>query len=295
MSADAWQEVRQELAIWQASGQTVRIWFRDDDAIRVTPALRQLESLARKHGLQIGLAVIPGPAQTELVDYLHAHDSSFHPMCHGWMHEIHQSIEFGEFGAGRPQQALRVDAIRALKQFQRLFGNRYPIFVPPFGRLDDTFIPELMRIGFAGVSNKPTLRQVRLARLHASFPRLPQGVAWLTPPPGLLDAHIDPIDWKQSTALSEPHIARQLVGELRLRRKRYIRTDAPIGILTHHLVHDDAVWARLSTLMDILASSPAVAFQAASDLAMECETAIHRRAAVPRSMKHTWRDVVPYD
>ena len=37
-----------------------------------------------------------------------------------------------------------VDAVRALKRFQSLFSGTFPVFVPPFGRLDASFIPELL-------------------------------------------------------------------------------------------------------------------------------------------------------
>jgi hypothetical protein len=295
LSTDAWHEVRQELALWEAARLTARVWLRDDDATLVTPALRRLEAFAMKHCIQVGLAVIPGAAQPEIVGYLDDHRQAFHPMCHGWVHERHGSIEVGEFGPTRPLPALRVDAVRALKRFQVLFGDHYPVFVPPFGRLEPAFLPELLRIGFAAVSNKPMAQQRRLARLHQAFSWLPQGVTWLSPAPGLLDVHVDPIDWVRSTALAESEVAAQIGGELRIRRKGYVRVDAPIGILTHHLVHDEAIWSRLTQLIEVLAASPAVAFQQAARLSVECANAIHRQDTRADAPKLQWRDAVPYD
>jgi hypothetical protein len=295
LSTDPWHEVHRELALWEASGRKVRVWLRDDDAIRATPALRRLEALAVRHSIQIGLAVIPGLAEPEIVDYLHERRSVFHPMCHGWMHEMHEGIEVGEFGSSRAVHALRVDAVRALKRFQSLFGDHHPVFVPPFGRLNPTFLPELLRIGFAAVSNKPMLWQSRLSRLHAAFSWLPQGAPWLSPAPGLLDVHVDPVDWARSTALSEGRVAAQIVGELRLRRKGYIRTDAPIGILTHHLVHDEAIWTSLEQLLGVLCQNSAVAFQQAARLSTECVYAIHRQNTMADALEFHWRDAIPYD
>jgi hypothetical protein len=40
----------------------------------------------------------------------------------------------------------------------------------------------------------------------------------------------------------------------------------PIGLLTHHLVHDEAVWAFLGRLFRTLARSGAVRFVAASSI-----------------------------
>jgi len=295
MSADVWQGVRDELTLWEATGQQARFWFRDDDAICATPALRRLEALASRHGIEIGIAIIPGTAQPELVGYMGEHEASLHPMCHGWMHEIYKSIEFGEFGAGRPRQALRVDAVRALKRFQSLFPGSFPVFVPPFGRLDTDFIPELLRIGFAGVSNKPSLTQSRLARVHAAFGWLPPSVPRFALAPALLDVHIDPIDWMRSTAHPEPAIAAQVLGELRLRRKGYVRQDAPIGILTHHLVHDEAIWTAVETLVGVLAECPASTFARASVLAGECRNTIRGGLPERAASKLQWRDAINYD
>jgi len=295
LSTNAWHEVRRELSLWEAARLKARVWLRDDDAIRFTPALRRLEALAVRHGIQIGLAVIPGLAEPDIVEYVHDHQSAFHPMCHGWMHEAHSGIGFGEFGSNRTLQALRVDAVRALKRFQTLFGDQRPIFVPPFGRLDSGFLPELLRIGFAGISNKPALRQCRLARLHGALSWLPQGMTGLAPPPGLLDVHVDPVDWERSTALADTAVAMRFVGELRLRRKGYVRIDAPIGILTHHLVHDEAIWSRVAQLLDVLSVSPAVTFRQAARLSAEYANTIYRQDAGADTSKLQWRDAILHD
>lgn len=74
--------------------------------------------------------------------------------------------------------------------------------------------------------------------------------------PGLvqINTHVDPIHWRGGGGLADPdaQIA-TLVQQLQDRRAG--RTDAtePLGVLTHHLVHDAAIWefthACVSTLL----------------------------------------------
>src|ERR1044071_5855240 len=53
-----WTDFERELEAWGGSGQVATLWWRDDDAVRVTPALARLLGCAGETPL--ALAVIPG-------------------------------------------------------------------------------------------------------------------------------------------------------------------------------------------------------------------------------------------
>jgi hypothetical protein len=50
------------------------------------------------------------------------------------------------------------------------------------------------------------------------------------------------------------------VRELRYRRLGYLRTDSPIGLLTHHLAHDLSIWRACDDVLGFLRPHPAVRF-----------------------------------
>lgn len=256
----AWMSVERELDLWQSEGLTAHFWIRDDDAVLVTPALRTLEQFARHHRVRIGLGVIPGGLTADLAAFLTAPGSCFDPMCHGWRHVNHSGAGIpSEFGEARPRSQSLADLQRALEVFQQMFDGP-AVFVPPFNKMARSLRPELERIGFAALSSAPDLWLQRLARLSARVSSLPG-----SPISGLLasrqlDTHLDPVDWSRGTACSMDRIAGTLLGELRLRRKRYIPPATPIGLLLHHLIHDDAIWAMADTLVSRLKGRDGVAF-----------------------------------
>jgi hypothetical protein len=181
-------------------------------------------------------------------------------MCHGWSHTNHGSAARpAQFGPERSYAELKADAARARQAYARHFGPEPPVFVPPFGQITDELARALPSLGFAMHSNGPALLAARLARLHARTALLP-ALPWTPRPSRRLDVHIDPIDWRAKTAHSLDVIERQLVGELRLRRKRHLAPETPIGLLTHHLVHDEPIWSVCDGILAMLRGSAAVAF-----------------------------------
>lgn len=260
MSRLLWRSLRHELRRWHSEGLTAQFWIRDDDACDVTPQLERLAEFACRHGVDVGLAVVPAKLTDALVGYLRDARPRFVTMCHGWSHANHGSIvEPGEFGPDRPFAELRADAVRALATYTSRLGGASPYFVPPFGRITDELADALGVLGFALLSNGPSLLEARLARVHCRTDLLPPNLLR----PGRrkrLDVHIDPIDWRAKTAFPLDVIGQRLLGELRLRRKRYIAPETPVGILTHHLVHDAAIWDACDELVGFLSDAPATVF-----------------------------------
>lgn len=83
------------------------------------------------------------------------------------------------------------------------------------------------------------------------------------PVPGLIraDIHLDPIDWRGTRSLAEPEAL--LDG---LARTISEGGGRPLGLLTHHRVHDAALWSFLAGLLPVLLRHPAVALLDPADL-----------------------------
>jgi hypothetical protein len=233
-----WAPLTAELALWRAQHRVLPLWWRDDDAIAPSEALDQLGTLSASLSLPVHLAVIPKYATPQLVE-LCSGPSPFVPLVHGWAHENRQT------GAGKKAEfgAFRDDAITdlaaALARMTTLFGPRLlKMFVPPWNRISPDLIATLPTLGFDAVSTYK-------ARANRS------------PVAGLvqINTHIDPIFWRGGGGFVEADAL--IAGIVKLLQDRRIGlTDnaEPLGFLTHHLVHNAAIWeftnACLSTLLE---------------------------------------------
>jgi hypothetical protein len=260
MSDPTWHDLGLELRRWSDEGLIARFWVRDDDAIEVTPQLRRLQQLADLHGVQVGLAVIPANLRQDLADLLQADPRHFMPMCHGWAHVNHGVPgDPGEFGESRPIEDAVDDARKAFAAFRSHFPEQPVVFVPPYGRIAGRVAAHLPQIGFAALSNGPSIGVARLARLNGLTNALPRS-PFIAASGSHLDVHIDPIDWVRKTARGEAEVVKALLGELRMRRKRHVAPALPIGILTHHLVHDEAIWRICDGMIECLQREACVRF-----------------------------------
>ncbi|NIZ62025.1 polysaccharide deacetylase [Sedimentitalea sp. CY04] len=242
MNAD-WTGLDQELQSWQDQGLTLPLWWRDDDAIEPTPHLDHLTELSEKLDLPVHLAVIPRDATQALANHL-ATSSQLIPVVHGWAHQNHapQGEKKAEFGAHRPVEQAVADAGRGLETLRALLGEDVtPMFVPPWNRISDDVVQELAGMGYTSLSTfKP-----RTAAEAA---------------PGLqqINTHLDPIHWKGSRSLVPPQqLVDQVTQQLISRRNGLADNIEPYGILTHHLVHDSAIWDFTEALLGRLLTGPA--------------------------------------
>lgn len=239
MSQMAWAALRAELDQWQAQGRSARLWLRDDDAVAPTPALEQLLALARRWQAPVLLAVIPALAQPELVQLL-AQEPLITPCQHGYAHTNHAPAgeKKCELGAHRPLAAVLAELRAGQQRLRQLFGTRLaPVLVPPWNRMTPPLLPELPGLGFACLSTFGP----------------PQGAAVL----GLAQRNcdLDIIDWRGTRGGIDPaQLSLRLVAMLAASRE----TDArPIGVLTHHLVHDAVAWGWLEKLLAVINEHPA--------------------------------------
>ncbi len=235
-----WSELDRELDRWAQAGLSLPLWWRDDDAIAPTPALTRLADLAARLGIAVHLAVIPAHAQDALADAL---PIGMIPVVHGWAHISHtpEGEKNAEFGADRTMQALGMDAQQGLRRLRALFGPRLmPMFVPPWNRVSDNLLPQLPELGFRAVSTFTP----RAAPLAA---------------PGLaqINTHLDPIAWRGGRGLANPRVLiAQVARQLADRREGRADATEPYGILTHHLVHDQAIWTFTEALLTRLLAGP---------------------------------------
>lgn len=261
MRSEAWAGVNRELERWRARGLTARLWVRDDDAVEPTAQLERLESIARGAGMVVGLAVIPGNMMPSLLPYLDARQDVFFPMCHGWRHVNHGAADRpSEFGSGRVIAAAEQDAAAAWRSFTGHFGAAGAVFVPPFGDVDPRVVAALPRLGFKGYSNQPDSLERIMQRLAGKCDWLPGVRLPRNAVVPRVDVHVDLIDWSGPRVAGEGRLSRALIAALRLRRKGFVSADEPIGLLTHHLVHDEGIWTGFEQLVSQLAEHPCVRF-----------------------------------
>lgn len=214
-------------------GQRVDLWWRDDDAVAATPALDRLLGLAP--GAPILIAAIPSGVDPSLGRRLEG-AAGVSLAVHGLAHANHAppGAKSAEFGPHRPLSVLHREAEEALRiACDRLPAERLlPVFVPPWNRMADDLARDLPSLGYHGLS-------------AAGGP----AIAGLT----RADAGLDVIDWRGTRSLRDPDA---LLGPLVAHAGAGAGT--PLGLLTHHLAHDEAVWDFLGELMPLLARHPAV-------------------------------------
>jgi predicted glycosyltransferase len=223
----------------------VQVWWRDDDGVAHTPSLDRLLKLARTYGIPVAIASIPKLADDSLAARL-AGEPLARILVHGLAHANHapESRKKAEFGPDRPLAHLAGDAREALRLAKARFGDALlPVFVPPWNRMAPDLMPELPKLGFRGLSTFGP----RSAR---------------APAPGLVQAntHLDPIDWHAAGGLRAVEL---LIAELAaaITAQGEVENREPIGLLTHHLVQDEATWGFCEELMARLARTGMVRFQ----------------------------------
>ncbi|MDJ0968279.1 MAG: polysaccharide deacetylase family protein [Kiloniellales bacterium] len=245
---NAWSALDRELELWQAARRQATVWWRDDDAVRPGPALDRLFELSARHGAPLALAVIPATAEPALAQSLMARREGAPPVAvlqHGYAHRNHEPEDRKkcELGAARPAATVLAELASGRDHLGALFGTGpLPVLVPPWNRIAAELLPALPGLGFRGLS--------------AYTPR-----DAAQPVPELLQAncHVDPIRWKpERSFLGEAAALELLCGHLAARRAGRADPDEPSGILTHHAVHDEALWHFLDRLLATLSAHPAV-------------------------------------
>ena len=250
-----WPDLMAEFDRWEEAGKVATLWWRDDDAVAPTARLSRLLSIAS--GVPVSLAVIPADVDPELArwlsDYLRsAPKASVAVLQHGWRHLNHSGVEKkSEFPAGRPRPEVASELAAGRGRLSDLFGTRaQPVLVPPWNRFDDSFFDLLARCGLTGISQ---------AGPQSVSPRAR----------GVIEAniHVDLVAWTGGRRfVGEDAALSGLMQHLRARRLCAVCADEPTGILTHHLVQDDATDAFLDRLIAVSVAHPAVLWLDAGEI-----------------------------
>lgn len=244
MTDDAhWQRLAEALDRVAASGRQLDFWLRDDDATEPTVALDRLLSLVESHAAPVVLAVPPAPASEALARHLDGR-SNVSVAVHGWAHHNHAPVDEKkqELGPHRPRATVLHELELGFKRLEALFPSNFvPMLVPPWNRIDPTLLSGLPDIGFTVLS--------------VFGPEKPL-------PFELVNTHADVMDWRGTrgcrdhAAIVADIVTRvyQVCGDVEGKADQTGRT---IGVLTHHLVHDDGVWTFLEQLFARTAGHPA--------------------------------------
>lgn len=219
------------------TGRHIDFWWRDDDADRSSEALDRLLFLGRSHDLPLVLAVIPADVQRALADRV-ARAPKVAVLQHGWRHLRHNAPDAkkAEFGDDRPLDAMLAEVDAGATRLRALFGDRLlPGFVPPWNRIG------------------PRLAERLVADRHLVLSTHSPGAPSL---PGRLDTHCDIVAWRTSRSAVSAEEAFALLAD-EVERRLSGASTGPIGLLTHHLVHDEAAWLLLDDIFTAIASSPA--------------------------------------
>lgn len=236
--------VKAELDRLAAAGRRASFWLRDDDAIALTPGIERLIDLAGEWDVPVVLAVIAKMAEPGLAARI-GELPHVRVAVHGFAHANHAPPDQKkqELGLHRPAATVFEELRDGLSRLAALYSARLlPMLVPPWNRIADELVPGLPALGF---------------RYLSSYGREPSR----EPAPGLfqINCHLDIIDWRGSRGCL-PH---ELLADHLARLLRHSEGPAigPIGILTHHLVHDEPAWRFLAALFRTVARHDASAWR----------------------------------
>ena len=210
------------------------LWLRDDDATQPSPALDRLLELSERHCAPMTIAVIPHPTGEALARRLEGTDA-IDVAVHGWAHQNHagSDVKKRELGLHRPLETVVGELEAGLRKLRSLHEQRFvPMLVPPWNRIDQAVIEHLPQAGYKALS-------VYGPEMLDSLP--------------LLNTHVDVIDWRGTRGGKDHDV---LFAETAARIRQGHATGGMTGILTHHLDHDESVWAFLQSLLSVTTSHP---------------------------------------
>ncbi len=236
----SWEALAAELDAWRMVDLAPTLWWRDDDAEGLCPALERLNQLSLGYRVPLYLATIPQSVRPDLAALL-ASNPRLWLLQHGYSHRSHAlpGQRKCELGDDRPLAETGRELAQGWQQLQRFRERALPVLVPPWNRLSEQVAERLPGLGYA-----------RLSVLGARPQR--RGIAEV-------NVHVDLVNWKQGRCFAgEAAVIGQLVAHLRSRRVGGAEPQEPTGIMTHHLAHDEACWAFLAHLFTFLERYPEI-------------------------------------
>lgn len=242
--ACTWEDLDGELTRWGERGAVATLWWRDDDACAVTPALERLAALSRHWQVPVALATVPARLDASLA---RLPGPPFRPaiLQHGYAHRDYAAADepAAELGDHRPAGEAADELARGRERLATTFAEDFvPVLVPPWNRIATALVPRLGALGFCGLS----CFAARASGEAAAGVRQ-------------VNCHVDPVDWRRGTVFrGEGRVLAALCAHLRARREGRADRDEPTGLLTHHLVHGADLWGFLERLFGALTARPDV-------------------------------------
>ena len=219
--------IEPELRRWRALGARPRIWWRDDDARGPTPALQRLITTAQ--GRAIALAVIPDGDLPALADFLQTSPRitvGQHGVDHvNRMNPGQTPSEYFGLCTRAGVTALLFNAKARMCDA----GLRPRFFTPPWNAIRHGHLAILRSIGFRHLSAGPNTPTCPGLHSHTS--------------------DLDLLRWKPAPRFKGAvRLMNSLAASLARRRRSFL-VEHPIGLLTHHLDHDEATWTFLTWIL----------------------------------------------
>jgi hypothetical protein len=255
-----------ELDRWQANELIANFWWRDDDAQFDDDAFKRLIDLAGTESLPLVLAVSPMLMTDRFVARLNGLPGVL-VAAHGYRHINHATASLkGEFGPDRPLEVMRGEIEELAGEFAARFPDRgIAMFVPPWHGLDSRLISDLERVGFkvlsmfeSRVSRGLERAAAQLRAIGSAFPRRS-----IKPRRGSierLDCSVSLLKYEGPNITANPCCLEKVLRALSARRLGFLPVEQPIGILTHHLLHDEDAWTYLSQILMVTAHHPATRY-----------------------------------
>ena len=234
MSSADWAPLISILDRWRGEGRVAQFWLRDDDAIEPTPVLSRLMDICRRHRVPATLAVIPAHTGARLAEFLSG-SASVEVALHGWSHENHAPPDQKkqELGPHRGPDTVLAELAAGHLRLTSLFREQFvPVLVPPWNRVDKALLPRLAGIGIGGLS--------------VFGPETPGALP-------TVNTHADIMDW-HGTRGCRP--ASEIIADVVKRLAEMRAGGGVMGLLTHHLVHDEAAWQFLEGMFAATADHP---------------------------------------
>jgi hypothetical protein len=234
-------QLAHELRAWRSAGRAAQLWWRDDDARQGTPALDRLLALSDRHGAPLALAAIPGPGVREIARAVFGRPQVV-VIQHGVDHVNRRDGSLaGEFpcAAGAAEITARLN--EAWATFEDAPCTR-KVFAPPWNHVHRDLE---FALGIAGYAAWSAWGEIAPAQS-----------------PRRIDAHLDLLRWRGGARFRGRALFASALRDALACRRRLGRWNAPIGLLTHHLDHDEPAWAYLDELLSWSRDEPALSWTA---------------------------------
>jgi hypothetical protein len=227
-----WTALDRELDLWAAAGRVATFWWRDDDARAPGPALDRLLALRAELDAPLALAVVPAGIDPGLAARL-APETAVSVLQHGYSHKnfASEGARKIELDGSRPTEYVIADLAVGGQALAR-FARHLPVLVPPWNRIAPHLLPMLPELGYRGLSTLgPRAREFPLAGLKQN------------------NVHLDPVDWRGKRSgraggfAGTDAMLSDAIEHLSARRTGAVDAGEASGLMTHHAVMDDAIFA----------------------------------------------------